>query len=86
MHDGTQRVVADLAARDDGAPLVEQPAEGAHEAGLALPSLSEQHEVVAGEQRRLELRQHRLVEADHAREGVVAGAEPGQQVVAELLP
>ncbi len=79
-----QRVVADLAALDDGAPLVEQPAEGAHEAGLALAALAEEHEVVAGEQRRLELGQHGVVEADHAGEGVLAGTQPGEQVVAEL--
>ena len=84
MHDGPVRVIADLAALDDRAPLVEQPAEGAHEAGLALAALAEQHEVVAGEQGRLELGQDGLVEADHAREGVLAGAQPGEEVVADL--
>ena len=66
-HDGCVRVVADLAALDDRAPLVEQARERAHEAGLALAALAEQDEVVSGEQRRLELGQHGLLEADHAR-------------------
>ena len=60
--------VVDLAAGDDRRPLVEQADEGADQAGLALAALAEEDEVVAGEQRALELGQHGVLEADDARE------------------
>ena len=41
------RVVVDLAAVDDGRPLVEQRHQGADQPGLALAALAEQHHVVA---------------------------------------
>ena len=67
-----------------GRPLVEQLDQGADQAGLALAALAEQHDVVAGEDRALDLRQHGVVEADDAGEAVLAGAHPREQVVAEL--
>ena len=80
-----QRVVVDLAAGDDGDPLVEQPDQGAHQPGLALAALAEQHQVVAGEQGALELGQDGVVEADDAGEGRLARAQPVEQVLADLL-
>ena len=79
------RVVVDLAAGDLGAPLVEQPDQRAHQPGLALAALAEQHEVVAGQQCGLQLGQHRVVEADDAGEGGRAGPQPVEQIGSELL-
>ena len=69
---------------DDRRPLVEQAGEGADQPGLALAALAEQDEVVAGEQRALEVGQDGVVEADDAGETGLAGAQPGEQVVADL--
>ena len=77
-------VVVDLAAVDDRRPLVEQAADRADQPGLALAALAEQHEVVAGEQRALDVGQHRLVEADDAGKPRLARPQPGEQVVADL--
>ena len=49
------RVVVDLAAGDDGRPLVEQPAEGADQPRLPLAALPEQDDVVPGEQGALDV-------------------------------
>ena len=70
---GLVRVVVDLAARDLRTPLVEQADQGAHQAGLALAALAEQHQVVAGQQRGLQLGQDGVVEADDAGKGGLAG-------------
>ena len=83
-HDGRVRVVVDLAAGDDRRPLVEQADEGADQAGLALPALAEQHEVVAGEQGALDLGDDGVVEADDAGQGRGAGGEAGDEVLADL--
>ena len=80
-----QRVVVDLAAGDGGAPLVQQLHQGAHQPGLALAALAEQHQVVAGEQGALELGQDGVVEADDAGEGRLARTQPVEQVGADLL-
>ena len=79
------RVVVDLAAGDDRRPLVEQPADGADQPGLALAALAEQDDVVPGEQRPLDVRQHGLVEADDAGKPVLPGAHPREQVLSDLL-
>jgi hypothetical protein len=60
--DRRQRIVEDLAAGDVGLPLIQQAHQRAHQAGLALTTLTEQDEVVAGEQRALELGKHGVVE------------------------
>ena len=78
------RVVVDLAARDVRRPLVEQPDQRADQPGLALAALAEQDEVVAGEQGPLDLGQHRVVEAEDAGEGGLAGGQARQQVGAHL--
>ena len=79
------RVVVDLAARDGRRPLVEQRADRADEAGLALPALAQQDDVVPGQQGPLDVREHGLVEPDDAREAFLPGAHPRQQVLSDLL-
>ncbi|CAB4743628.1 unannotated protein [freshwater metagenome] len=80
-----RRVVIDLAPGHHRRPLVEKIHEGADEAGLALAALAEEHDVVAGEQCPFDLRAHRLIEADDAREGVVAIGEALDEVRANLI-
>jgi hypothetical protein len=53
--DRVVRVLTELGAVDDRGPLVEQADEAAQQPGLALAALPEQHHVVPGEQRALEL-------------------------------
>jgi len=61
-------LVVDLAARDDGRPLVEKFTEGADQPRLPLAALPEQDDVVSCEQCPLDMGEHSLVEADDARE------------------
>ena len=68
-RDRVQRVLVELAADEDRRPLVEQPDEGADQAGLALAALAEQDEVVAGDDRPLDLGQHGVLEARPCRAG-----------------
>ncbi len=82
---GFVRVLVELAALDHRRPLVEQPDEGAQQAGLALAALAEQDEVVPGEQGALELRAHGVLEADDAGERVGARGQGGEEVVAQLV-
>ena len=77
-------VLADLGAGDHRGPLVEQGHEAAQQARLALPALAEQHHVVPGEHRALELREHGAVEPDDPRPRVRAGTQPGEEVVAQF--
>ena len=63
-RDRVVRVVVDLAAGDDGQPLVEQVDERAHDARLRLTAFAEQDHVVAGEQRVRNLRQHGVLVTD----------------------
>ena len=83
--DRVQRVLVELGAGDHRGPLVEQLDQRADQPGLALAALAEQHHVVAGQDRPLDLGQHRVVVADDAGEARLTGAHPGQQVVAQLL-
>jgi hypothetical protein len=78
-------VVVDLTALDHRRPLVEQAAEGADQAGLALAAFAEEYEVVPGEQGALQVGHHRVVEPDDAREPGLAGPETGKEVVAYLI-
>ena len=84
-RDRRERVLVDLRAGDDRRPLVEQVDEGSDQARLALAALAEQDDVVPGEQRPLELGGDGVLEADDARERVLAGAQAGEQVVAYLV-
>jgi hypothetical protein len=83
-RDRVQRVLVELAAHQDRRPLVEQADEGADQPGLALPALAEQHEVVAGDEGPLDLRQDRVLEPDQAGEADLAAAEPGEQIAAQF--
>ena len=65
-------VLAELGAGDHRRPLVEQADQGAQQPGLALAALAEQHDVVAGDQRPLELRDHGVLEAVQPGPGVAA--------------
>jgi hypothetical protein len=78
-------VLAQLGPGDVRGPLVEQVDQAAHQPRLALAPLAEQDHVVAGEQRPLHLGQHGVVVTDDAREARRAGAQPVEQVVAQLL-
>ena len=82
--DRVQRVLVELAADEDRRPLVEQADERADQPGLALAALAEQDQVVAGDQRPLDLGHDGVLEADHAGQAGLAAAEPGEQVGAEL--
>ena len=62
-----------------------RPASDAQQPGLALAALAEQHEVVSGDQRPLELRQHGVLEAEDAGPDVAALGQRGQQVLPDLL-
>src|SRR5699024_4407543 len=79
-RDRLVRVLAELGAVDDRRPLVEQPREGAQQTRLALPALAEQDQVVAGDQRALELRDDRVLESVEAGPRVLAGGEAAQAV------
>jgi len=79
------RVVVDLGPGDDRHPLVEQLDERADHAGLGLSPLPQEDHVVAGQQRVLELREHRLLVAQHPREQRLAGADLGDGVAPDLV-
>ena len=64
-----------LAALDDRSPLVEEADEGAQETGLALTALTEQDEIVSGQQRALELGPNGVLDPDDAGERVDASPE-----------
>jgi len=61
------------------------PGQGPQQPGLALAALAEQHDVVPGDQRSLELRDHGVLEPVQPGPGITALAERGQQVGAHLL-
>src|SRR5579862_864738 len=79
------RMVVDLAALHGWGPLVEQPGQGADQAGLTLTALPEQDDVVPRDQGPLEVRQDGLAEPDDAREGVLPGPHHGKQVLPDLV-
>ena len=79
--DRGEGVLAELGALDDRGPLVEQADEGAQQAGLALAALAEQHDVVAGEQGALELRDDGVLEAVDAR---ATGRAPPRRAASRL--
>src|SRR5919107_853839 len=79
-----QRVLVELAADEHRRPLVEQADQGADQPGLALAALAEQDEVVAGDEGPLDLGDDGVLEADHAGQAGLAGADAGEQVGADL--
>jgi hypothetical protein len=85
LGDRVERVLAELGPGDDRGPLVEEPDQGPQDAGLALPALAQQHDVVPGEEGTLQLRDDGVVEAVQARPRVSALGQRGQQVLSDLL-
>ncbi len=83
-RDRIERVLPQFRAGDHRSPLVQQPHQRTQQPGLALPALTEEYDVVPGDQRALDLRNHGVGEPvqswprDHSRRKV------GQQVVADL--
>ena len=82
---GRIRVLAQFGAGDHRRPLVKQPDQRAQQPGLALAAFAEQDEVVAGDQRPLQLRQDGVVEAQDAWPDLVAVGQRGQQILADFL-
>ena len=83
--DRLKRVVVDLAAVDDGDGFVEQTDEAADQTALRLTALAEEHHVVTGEDRVLDLGDDGLLVADDPREDRLARPEASDQVLAHLL-
>ena len=79
------RVVVHLGPLHDRSPLVQESRQSPDESCLALPALTEQHEVVTGEECPLHLGQHGVIEADDARERGITRLESGDEVGAHLL-
>ncbi len=79
------RVVVDLRAGDHRHPLVQQVRQAADEARLGLPPLAEEDHVVAGQQGVLQLRQDRVLVAQHRREQRLPRPDPGHGVAPHLL-
>ncbi len=77
---------AEFGAVDHRRPLVEQPGQRTQQPGFALAALAEQHNIMAGDQRPFQLRQHRVVEPEDSRPDLVAVRQRGQQVLPDLLP
>ena len=78
-------MIIDLAARDDGNELVEQADQRAHDPALRLSPLPEQDDVVAGDDRVGQLRQHGVVVTHDAGEQLLARPQSGEEVAAHLL-
>jgi len=85
LADRRERIVVDLAAGHRRHLRVEQLGQEARHPRLGLPALTQEDDVLAGEDRVLDLRQHALLVAHDARKECGALPEPRDQVVAELL-
>ena len=77
LSDGVQGVFAQLGVGDGGHVIVEKLRQSSQQAGLALATLAEQHDVVARDDRALDLGQHGVLEAVQARPGVLASLKLG---------
>ena len=77
-------MLAELGALDHRRPLVEQAGQRAQQPRLALAAFAEQHDVVAGDQRALQLREHGVLEAEDAGPRVAALGQRGQQVLPDF--
>jgi hypothetical protein len=77
-------MVVDLASGDDRRPLVEEPGQRSDQASLALAALTEQHQVVAGQQGAFDFRRDGLVESHDAGQRRLARREAGDEVGADL--
>ena len=80
------RIVVDLAARNRRHGVVEERDQGTDESRFRLPALTEQDHVLAGKDRVLDLRDHRVVVPADAVEQLLVGAELADQVASKLGP
>ena len=78
-------VLAEFGAGDHWRPLIKQIGQRAQQSGLALSAFAEKHEIVSGDQRTLELRQHGVFESEDAGPDVVAGSQRFQEVFPNLV-
>ena len=85
VRDRLVGVLPQLGAGDHRRPLVEQPDQGAQQSRLALSALTQQHHVVAGEQRPLELRDDGGLEPVQPGPRIATLTQGVEQVVAQLL-
>ncbi len=83
--DGCERIVVELPAADDRQVLVEQADQESGHPRLGLSALPQEHEILAGEDRVLDLWQDGLVVADDAGQDRQVLAQPVEEVGAELL-
>src|SRR5438132_2887661 len=83
--DGGVRVVVDLTALDHRDLLVQQRDERPDQTALRLAALTEEDDVLAGEDRVFHLRDDRSFEPDDAGEQLLIGLDLAHQVLAHLL-
>ena len=83
--DRGEGVVMDLASHHAGEPLVQKTRQGTDHPGLGLSSLAQKDQVVAAEKRVLDRRDHGVLVTDDVFEHRLPGANPGQQILAELV-
>src|SRR3954470_16446349 len=86
MGDGVVRMLAELGSVDDRRPLVEKAADGSQDAGLALSALTQQNDVMPGDQCAFKLRNDRALESVQAGPRIVPRSESREQVVTDLDP
>ena len=82
---GCGRMVANLTTGDVRDPFVQQRNQHADQPRLGLPAQSQQDEIVARQNRVDDLRDHRLLETDDAREERLALLQFAQQILAQLI-
>src|SRR2546426_2443377 len=85
LTDRRERTVVDLAAGEPGDLGVEKLDQEARHAGLGLATLAQEHDVLAGENRVLDLGEDALLVPDDPWEDRFALSQPRDQVVPQLL-
>ena len=85
LRDRRERIVVDLAARDDRHVLIEQLDELSENPALRLPAEAQQDEMMAREQRVHELGHDGVVVADDAREERLVQFQTLEQVGPDLV-
>ena len=79
-----KRILGNFDAVEHRRPLVEQRHQRTEDPRLRLPAFAEQDQILTGEQRVLQLRQHRVVVADDARKQRFAGTQLFDQVFSQF--
>src|SRR5690606_11932837 len=80
-----ERIVVDLRSGDDRRPLVEQVHQATGHARLSLAALTQEDDVLAGEDRILDLGNDRFFVPHDVFEHRFIGAQPGDEVLPHLL-